>query len=96
MPGESSAKMPDLTLAQGRLTAEITLRPFSVTLRRDGRRLLRNFSAWVADGSVHDQFIQWTEGVVANEELGPHERVSRAEVEGSSVSATYSVDDKNV
>jgi alpha-glucosidase (family GH31 glycosyl hydrolase) len=78
--GESSVKMPDLTLAQGRLTAQITLRPFSLTLRRDGRRLLRNLSAWVAEGTANDHFVQWTEGVVASEELGPHERATRAEV----------------
>ena len=78
--------MPDLTLAQGSLTAEITLRPFSLTLRRDGRRLLRNLSAWVADGSASDHFIQFTEGVVTEEELAPHERVARAELHASGTS----------
>ena len=86
--------MSDLTLSQGRLTAEITLRPFSLTLRRDGRRLLRNLSAWVADGTANDHFVQFTEGVVANENLGPHERVTRAEVEALSVSGALSVDDE--
>jgi alpha-glucosidase (family GH31 glycosyl hydrolase) len=85
--------MSDLTLAQGRLTAEITLRPFSLTLRRDGRRLLRNLSAWVADGTANDHFVQFTEGVVANEDLGPHERVTIAQLQPSSVSGTFSVDD---
>ena len=87
--------MPDLTLAQGRLSAEITLRPFSLTLRRDGRRLLRNVGLWVAEGHVNDHFVQWTEGVVASEELGPHERATRAElVDASMVSTARHVDEK--
>lgn len=31
-----------LLLQRGRLSLELELRPFSFTLRRDGRRLLRN------------------------------------------------------
>ena len=72
------AAPPDLRLTQGRLTAEITLRPFSFTIRRDGRRLLRNASAWIAEGTSNDHFVQWTEGVVAEEQLTLLERVARA------------------
>jgi alpha-glucosidase (family GH31 glycosyl hydrolase) len=67
-----------VTLTRGRLRVEVTLRPFSVTLRRDGRRLLRNAGAWMAEGTVHDNFIHLTEGVIAYEDLGPPERAQRA------------------
>lgn len=67
-------------LTRGRLQLEVTLRPFAITLRRAGRRLLRNASAWVAEGTVHDHFVQFTEGVVASEELAPRERAVRARV----------------
>ncbi len=79
--------MPDLQIARDRLVAEIDLRPFSVTLRRDGRRILRNLGAWVAEGTVHDHFIQFTEGVVAAEELAPQERAGRAVICGSQQSS---------
>src|SRR5579863_158929 len=78
MPDQASA--PDLAIEKGRLRAEITLRPFSFTIRRNGRRILRNAGAWVADGAVNDHFIQFTEGVVASEDLSPHERAVRATV----------------
>jgi len=66
-----SDAVTDLKLEQGSLTAEVTLRPFSFTIRRDGRRLLRNASAWAADGTANDHFIQFTEGVVAGEDIAP-------------------------
>ena len=64
-------------LERGTLSVEITLRPFSITVRRAGRRLLRNAGAWVAEGSVQDHFVQFTEGVIPAEDLSPHERASR-------------------
>src|ERR1700744_4469412 len=67
-------------LERGRLQLEVTLRPFAITLRRAGRRLLRNASAWVADGTANDHFVQFTEGVVAAEELAPQEVARRARV----------------
>ncbi len=70
----------DLVLASGALQAEVTLQPFSFSIRRNGRHLLRNAGAWVAEGTVSDSFIQWTEGVVAGEELAPAERAVRAAV----------------
>src|ERR1700761_9257100 len=65
-------------LERGRLQLEVTLRPFAITLRRAGRRLLRNASAWVAEGTANDHFVQFTEGVVASEELAPLELARRA------------------
>jgi alpha-D-xyloside xylohydrolase len=62
------------------LRVEIALRPFAITVRRAGRRLLRAGGAWVADGTIHDHFVQFTEGVVAREELSPRERALRADV----------------
>lgn len=75
-----AAPTHDVAFEQGQLRAEVSLRPFSFTIRRAGRRLLRSAGAWVADGTVHDHFIQFTEGVVASEELAPHERAVRATV----------------
>jgi hypothetical protein len=75
---------PDLAIEEGKLRAEVYLRPFSFTIRRQGRRLLRNAGAWVADGVVQDHFIQFTEGVVAGEDLSPHERAVRATVSEAS------------
>jgi len=74
------ASPPDLTLEQGLLTLEVTLRPFSFTVRCSGRRLLRNASAWVADGVVQDQFIQFTEGIVPAEDLQPLEIAARGRI----------------
>ena len=85
---------PDLAIEQGKLRAEVNLRPFSFTIRRAGRRLLRNAGAWVADGTVNDHFIQFTEGVVADEDLAPHERATRATVEMRPAPSARGVFDK--
>jgi alpha-glucosidase (family GH31 glycosyl hydrolase) len=69
-------------LERGTLRIELAFRPFTFTVRRAGRRLLRAGDVWVAEGKVHDRFIQFTEGVVAHEELEPHERARRASVAG--------------
>jgi hypothetical protein len=51
---------------------QVTLRPFSFTLRRrDGRSLLRAGGAWLADGEARDVFLQFTEGVVPAEQRAP-------------------------
>ncbi len=84
-----AAVTPDLTLVEGQLSLEVLLRPFGFTLRRAGRRLLRNASAWVAEGTASDHFVQWTEGVVANEQLGPHERITRVTVEEHSATTVH-------
>ncbi|MDX6618807.1 MAG: hypothetical protein QOK36_1193, partial [Gaiellales bacterium] len=67
-------------LERGALRVEIAQRPFAIDVRRDGRRLIRGLSAWGVDGDVRDQFIQFTEGVIAREELGLPERIVAASV----------------
>jgi alpha-glucosidase (family GH31 glycosyl hydrolase) len=79
--------MPDLVLERGLLTVEVSLRPFDFTVRRGERALIRGGGAWVADGTIHDHFIQFTEGVVAREELAPVERAIRARVAESRADA---------
>ena len=65
-PGAVPSSNADaVVLERGRVRVEITLSPFEVTIRRAGRRLVRSLGAWVAEGTVHDHFIQFTEGVVA-------------------------------
>ena len=84
MPAVGQICVPDadtLVLERGPLRVEIALRPFELTVRRGGRRLVRSMGAWVADGTVHDHFIQLTEGVVAAEELAPLERAVAARVQ---------------
>jgi alpha-glucosidase (family GH31 glycosyl hydrolase) len=56
------------------LRLEIAMRPFAFTLRRRGRRLLRGGGAWVADGAIRDQFLQFTEAVLAREDRSPPQR----------------------
>src|SRR5689334_21324250 len=68
-----------VVLERGALRVEIALRPFAITVRRAGRRLLRAAGVWVADGTANDHFVQFTEGVVPNEDLAPAERALRAE-----------------
>ncbi len=67
-----------IIVERGQNATEIVLRPFSLTLRRAGRRLLRDAGFWVADGRVDDLFIHLTEGVIAHEELAPRDRALRA------------------
>src|ERR1700729_1075717 len=84
MPAEGSVLLSDsdaLILERGRLRVEIALQPLELTVRRGGRRLVRSLGAWVADGTVQDNFIQFTEGVVAHEELAPVERARAAVVQ---------------
>jgi alpha-glucosidase (family GH31 glycosyl hydrolase) len=76
-----------LLLEHGLLRVEITPRPFAFTVRRDGRRLLRDGGAWVADGTVQDRFVHLTEGMIAHEELAPLEPARYAEVVSASESA---------
>ena len=88
MPAVSPTSASDadtLVLERGPLRLEIALRPFELTVRRAGRRLVRSLGAWVAEGTVHDHFIHFTEGVVAREELAPVERARAAAVHRHSV-----------
>jgi alpha-glucosidase (family GH31 glycosyl hydrolase) len=73
-----------VVLRRGELQVEVDLRPFELTIRRGQRRLIRSLGAWVTDGTVHDHFIQLTEGVVAHEELAPVERAASAAVQDRS------------
>ena len=54
-----------VVLERGSLRVEIALRPFEMSVHRGAHRLVRSMGAWVAEGTVHDHFIQLTEGVVA-------------------------------
>src|ERR1044072_6955768 len=69
-----------LVLERGPLRVEIVPRPFAIDVRRAGRRLVRGLGVWAVEGEVHELFIQFTEGVVAREELGLPERVVAASV----------------
>src|SRR3984885_13488363 len=73
-----AAQSDSALLEAGRLRVEVSVRPFTFTIRRDGRRLLRAGGAWLADGGVRDQFIQFTEGVIADEERAPAQRARHA------------------
>jgi alpha-glucosidase (family GH31 glycosyl hydrolase) len=73
-----STGMEGAVLELGELRIELAFRPFSFTVRRSGRRLLRAGDVWVADGVPGDRFIQFTEGVVAHEDLEPPQRVRQA------------------
>jgi len=70
-----SAVTDSVRLDRAGLHVELRLRPFAIAVRRGRRELLRDTSAWVASGTVHDQFISLTEGVIAREELDFAERV---------------------
>jgi alpha-glucosidase (family GH31 glycosyl hydrolase) len=77
----------DVVIDRGPLRVELALRPFEITVRRHGRRLLRSGGVWVADGTVHDQLIHLTEGVITREERTPPERAWKATVIGCETDA---------
>jgi len=56
-------------LVRADVSVAIVLRPFELTIRR-GRRVVRALGVRLLDGVVHDQFVHWTEGVIAHEDLG--------------------------
>jgi alpha-glucosidase (family GH31 glycosyl hydrolase) len=72
--------MPALT--RDRLSVEIMSEPFSLVLRRDGRRLLGPARIRTWTGSSDDQFIGLTEGLVAMEDLGDPVDVVAATADG--------------
>jgi alpha-glucosidase (family GH31 glycosyl hydrolase) len=80
MPVKAATVAGALVFERGHLSVEIALHPFSVHVRRDGRRLIRGLQVWVAEGEIDDLFIQFTEGVVAREALELPERVVAASV----------------
>src|ERR1700728_1115697 len=67
-------------LERAELRVELELRPFSFTVRRAGRRLIRAAGVWVAGGTSAAHFVQMTEGVIPVEQLEPPERALKAEV----------------
>jgi alpha-glucosidase (family GH31 glycosyl hydrolase) len=71
--GSDAARM-----VAGRISVEVTVQPFSLTIRRDGRSVMKNAGAWVADGVIRDRFLALTEGVVAHEDRSPAERAQHA------------------
>ena len=79
----------EVVLSGGQLRVDIVLRPFSFTIRRAGRRLLRAGGAWAADGTNQDQFVQFTEGVIAHEVLTPAEPALRARAGASARSSSW-------
>ena len=91
MPATLTADRERAVLERGTVRLEIGLHPLRIDVRRltprDGgakwRRLLRGVHVWVADGTVHDRFLQLTEGVMAHEELGFPERAVAASVAGA-------------
>jgi alpha-glucosidase (family GH31 glycosyl hydrolase) len=80
MPVSTAEVFDGLVLEREAVRVELVHHPFAVHIRRDGRRLLRGLDLWAVEGEVHDQFIQLTEGVICNEDLGLPERVVAATV----------------
>ncbi len=69
-----------IRLARDALTVEIGLSPFRLDVRRHGARLVDHVTVRLADGVVHDHFVQVTEGVLAHEELLDRLEPERVEV----------------
>jgi alpha-glucosidase (family GH31 glycosyl hydrolase) len=80
VPTTISLGSEQVVLERGAVRVTVDLRPFSLTIRRDGRRLMRSGGVWLAEGEIRDQFIRFTEGVIASEERTLLERGRRAEV----------------
>ncbi len=75
MPLSISARVDAVVLeTDAGLRVEIAMRPFSLTIRRGGRSLLRGAGVWVAEGTADDLFLGFTEGVLDREELAPPQR----------------------
>jgi alpha-glucosidase (family GH31 glycosyl hydrolase) len=68
-----------MRLERGSITVDLAPAPLSLTVRRAGRRVAGPIVVRVRDGAIGDQWIQWTEGVVAHEELG--DRIEVAHVD---------------
>jgi len=57
---------------------DVSPRPFGITLRRGGRRVLGPIGVALHDGTADDHFVQFTEGMLAQEELGDPVRATSA------------------
>jgi len=75
MPVSTATVLDGLVLERGPLRVEIAQHPFCIHVRRDGRRLVRALGLFAVEGEIEDQFIQFTEGVIAAEQLDLPERV---------------------
>src|SRR3954471_18908646 len=75
MPVRTATVADGLVLERGALQVELTQPPFAIHVRHGGRRHLRGLGLWGADGTIGDQFIQFTEGVIPAEEPETPERV---------------------
>ena len=87
------ASADQLVLARGLLRVEIAA---AAVLVHGSPRTAAGCCAppalWVADGTVHDQFIQFTEGVVAREQRAPaRARAARARDRGATQSSVDAV-----
>jgi hypothetical protein len=71
-------RVGEVVLQTPALRVEVTLRPFAFVIRRAGRSLLPAGGAWAVDGEIRDQFLQFTEGVLASEERTPVEHAMTA------------------
>ena len=74
-----------VVLEHGRVAVEIATIPLAVTVRRDGHRLAGPIAPRVRDGENRDQFVQWTEGVIAEEELGDPLSITPASPAGARI-----------
>jgi len=72
----------EVVLERGPIRVAISLEPFGFEVRRGGRRLVHGMRPWCADGQVHDQFVQLTEGVIAAEERETRTHPDRAALDG--------------
>ena len=79
----SIAARAEVTLQRKALRVAVSLDPFSIEIRRDGRRLVHGARVWCADGEVRDQFVQLTEGVIAQEERETRRHLKWTQVQDS-------------
>ncbi|MDX6691891.1 MAG: alpha-D-xyloside xylohydrolase [Solirubrobacteraceae bacterium] len=80
MTVSTATVLDGLVFERGAVRVEIVHHPFSIHVRRGGRRLIRALGLFGIDGEIEDMFIQFTEGVIAGEDLGLPERVVSAGV----------------
>jgi alpha-glucosidase (family GH31 glycosyl hydrolase) len=64
------------------LRVDVEADPPRLTLWRGDRRLLGALTVWACEGEVRDRYVPFTEGVIADEALGPPERVAAVVADG--------------
>jgi alpha-glucosidase (family GH31 glycosyl hydrolase) len=69
-----------LALDRGSVRIGVRLDPLTLDVTRGGTAVISGARPWLADGVVRDRFVQITEGVLADEDLGPALRVGDVEV----------------